>query len=214
MATWTDQRVRPAPRAVVPPPSPRPQPARSQPRTVLGLIALGAIAVVALWWLDTPSVSGFGDWLTNAGRITGLLAGYAVVMLLALMARIPAMAPSAMRPSTVRGWLRAGCGRGDGGGTTARGAGRTRWSVHVAISAPQVPGTAVSPPSLGSPAADDIVGTLLLYKLCSGYPRPWNSREEEHGRGIARGGGGRQAVRNSARGVARASRWSVVTSPW
>lgn len=91
MATWTDQRVRPAPRAVVPPPSPRPQPARSQPRTVLGLIALGALAVVALWWLDTPSVSGFGDWLTNAGRITGLLAGYAVVILLALMARIPAM---------------------------------------------------------------------------------------------------------------------------
>src|SRR5660397_106621 len=80
MATWTDQRVRPSPRAVVPPPSPRPQPARSQPRTVLGLIALGALAVVALWWLDTPSVSGFGDWLTNAGRITGLLAGYAVVI--------------------------------------------------------------------------------------------------------------------------------------
>src|SRR5659263_103363 len=122
-----------------------------------------------------------------------------------------ARAPSAMRPSTVRGWLRAGCGLGDGGGTTARGAGRTRWSVHVAISAPQVPGTAVSPPSLGSPAADDIVGTLLLYKLCSGYPRPWNSREEEHGRGTARGSDGRQAVGSSARGVARASRWSVVT---
>ena len=32
---------------------------------------------------------GFGDWLTNAGRITGLLAGYAVVVLVALMARIP-----------------------------------------------------------------------------------------------------------------------------
>ena len=32
-----------------------------------------------------------GDWLTNAGRITGLLAGYAVVVLLALMARVPAL---------------------------------------------------------------------------------------------------------------------------
>jgi len=32
---------------------------------------------------------GLGDWLTNAGRITGLLAGYGVVVLVALMARIP-----------------------------------------------------------------------------------------------------------------------------
>ncbi|HKC27835.1 MAG TPA: ferric reductase-like transmembrane domain-containing protein, partial [Jatrophihabitans sp.] len=30
-----------------------------------------------------------GDWLTNAGRITGLLAGYAVVVLLFTMARVP-----------------------------------------------------------------------------------------------------------------------------
>ncbi len=40
----------------------------------------------------TPTiVYGFGDWLTNAGRITGLLAGYAIVVLLALMARVPAL---------------------------------------------------------------------------------------------------------------------------
>jgi predicted ferric reductase len=44
---------------------------------------------VGLWWHDTTSVSGLGDWLTNAGRITGLLAGYAMVVLVALMARIP-----------------------------------------------------------------------------------------------------------------------------
>ena len=43
----------------------------------------------ALWWHDTASISGFGDWLTNAGRITGLLAGYGVVVLVALMARLP-----------------------------------------------------------------------------------------------------------------------------
>ena len=30
-----------------------------------------------------------GDWLTNAGRITGLWAGYAMVVLVALMARLP-----------------------------------------------------------------------------------------------------------------------------
>jgi hypothetical protein len=34
-------------------------------------------------------MSGVGDWLTNAGRVTGLLAGYSVVVLVALMARIP-----------------------------------------------------------------------------------------------------------------------------
>jgi predicted ferric reductase len=57
----------------------------------LVLIGIGAVAVIALWWQDTSSVSGFGEWLTNAGRITGLLAGYAVVVLLALMARVPAV---------------------------------------------------------------------------------------------------------------------------
>lgn len=64
---------------------------RADARTVLGLIGLGAAAVVGLWWVDTPSVSGLGGWLTNAGRITGLLAGYAVVVLVALMARVPAL---------------------------------------------------------------------------------------------------------------------------
>ena len=41
-----------------------------------------------LWSSNTPSVHGFGDWLTNAGRFTGLLAGYGVIVLVALMARI------------------------------------------------------------------------------------------------------------------------------
>jgi predicted ferric reductase len=56
---------------------------------VLAVIAAGAVATIALWWQNTPSVSGVGDWLTNAGRVTGLLAGYGVVVLVALMARIP-----------------------------------------------------------------------------------------------------------------------------
>jgi ferredoxin-NADP reductase/DMSO/TMAO reductase YedYZ heme-binding membrane subunit len=56
---------------------------------VLALIAAGALATVGLWWHDTTSISGFGGWLTNAGRITGLLAGYGVVVLVALMARLP-----------------------------------------------------------------------------------------------------------------------------
>jgi len=62
---------------------------RAHPQLVLALIAAGAVAVIALWWHGTPSVHGFGDWLTNAGRITGLEAGYAVVVLVALMARLP-----------------------------------------------------------------------------------------------------------------------------
>ncbi len=61
----------------------------AHPLFVLGAIAAGAVATIALWWQDTPSIHGLGDWLTNAGRITGLLAGYGVVVLVALMARIP-----------------------------------------------------------------------------------------------------------------------------
>ncbi len=53
------------------------------------LIYAGAAAVVGLWWMDTTSVVGFAGWLTNAGRVTGLLAGYACAVLLALMSRFP-----------------------------------------------------------------------------------------------------------------------------
>ena len=69
--------------------APAPRLARADPATVLGLIAAGAVATVGLWWVNTPYVSGFGDWVTSAGRITGLLAGYTVVVLVALMARLP-----------------------------------------------------------------------------------------------------------------------------
>ena len=62
---------------------------RARPDLVLGLIVAGAIGCVALWWQNTPVLNGLGDWLTNAGRVTGLLAGYAMVVLVALMARIP-----------------------------------------------------------------------------------------------------------------------------
>ncbi len=64
-------------------------PLRAGPVVVLTAIGLGAVAVIALWWSGTPNVSGFGDWITGAGRILGLLAGYGVVVLVALMARLP-----------------------------------------------------------------------------------------------------------------------------
>lgn len=68
----------------------RPQPpAPLAPNALPGGVAAGVVGVLWLWWSSTPSFSGFGDWLTNAARITGRLAGYGVVVLVALMARIP-----------------------------------------------------------------------------------------------------------------------------
>ena len=67
-----------------------PTPPGARPNVVLSGIALGGAAVLLLWWRGTPYVHGTGDWLTNAGRITGLLAGYSIGIVLLLMARIPA----------------------------------------------------------------------------------------------------------------------------
>ncbi|MCK2216081.1 ferredoxin reductase family protein [Actinomadura sp. ATCC 31491] len=55
----------------------------------LGLIGLGAAAVVLLWWRSTAAVAGADGWLTEAGRLTGLLAAYGLAVLIALMARVP-----------------------------------------------------------------------------------------------------------------------------
>ncbi|WP_413798421.1 ferric reductase-like transmembrane domain-containing protein [Streptomyces iranensis] len=72
------------------------RPSRSAPRPPSPVPALahltiwgGAATVLALWWNDTPWVVGAAGWLTGAGRITGLLAGYACAILLLLMARVP-----------------------------------------------------------------------------------------------------------------------------
>src|SRR3984885_7164043 len=67
----------------------RPRPGRVSANIVLATIGLGVIAVIILWWHTTPDVSGLGGWLTGAGEILGLLAGYGVVVLVALMARLP-----------------------------------------------------------------------------------------------------------------------------
>ncbi|MFH8736095.1 ferric reductase-like transmembrane domain-containing protein [Streptomyces sp. NPDC017964] len=66
------------------------RPRRSVVPTLAPLaIWAGAAGVLALWWSDTTSVVGPAGWLTGAGRIAGLLAGYACAVLLALMARVP-----------------------------------------------------------------------------------------------------------------------------
>ena len=69
----------------------RPAPLRITRIPVLLGVAAGGAASVLLWLHDTTYVNGFGGWLTNAGRITGLLAGYLVILLIALMARVPAL---------------------------------------------------------------------------------------------------------------------------
>ncbi|MFE1989425.1 ferredoxin reductase family protein [Streptomyces mirabilis] len=73
---------------------PRPSRGRGRPRPspagpLLALLWAGAGAVVALWWYDTRSVVGLAGWLTDAGRIAGLLCGYSCAVLVALMARVP-----------------------------------------------------------------------------------------------------------------------------
>ncbi|MCY7401477.1 MAG: ferric reductase-like transmembrane domain-containing protein [Nocardioides sp.] len=49
----------------------------------------GALAVMGLWWYDATAMAGLGDWLTAAGRLTGLLGGYTVAVVLLLMSRAP-----------------------------------------------------------------------------------------------------------------------------
>lgn len=58
---------------------------------LVGVIAAGALPVLALWWSDTPpsTLRAPGGYLTAAGRLTGLLAAYLLLALTALMARIP-----------------------------------------------------------------------------------------------------------------------------
>jgi predicted ferric reductase len=69
----------------------RPAGTLAEAHVVLGAIMLGAVATTWLWWHNTapfPTTSA-GDWLTNAGRVTGLLGGYGLGMLLLLMSRLP-----------------------------------------------------------------------------------------------------------------------------
>jgi len=76
---YAQRRVAPAP----------PAPRRSPAGPVLAVLWGGAAAVMALWWHDTGSVVGTAGWLTGAGRIAGLLCGYACAVLVGLMARVP-----------------------------------------------------------------------------------------------------------------------------
>src|SRR5580693_6246723 len=59
------------------------------PVVVLAVIALGLVGVGYLWWQNTVFLHTPGAVLTDIGEILGLLAGYGVVVLVALMSRLP-----------------------------------------------------------------------------------------------------------------------------
>ena len=58
---------------------------------VLAVIVAGGLAVLGVWWGDTPGrgLHTFADRLTAAGRITGLVGTYLVLVQVVLMARLP-----------------------------------------------------------------------------------------------------------------------------
>ena len=89
-ASRPDPSRRPPARPAGPAPvRPGSRPARVGERGALTVIIAGAAVVLGLWWHSTPGVHGLGGWLTGAGEVLGLLAGYGVVVLVALMARLP-----------------------------------------------------------------------------------------------------------------------------
>ena len=51
----------------------------------------GAAAVLWLWWDNTPSLADNTAKIIAAGRITGLLAGYLMALVVLQMARVPAL---------------------------------------------------------------------------------------------------------------------------
>ena len=57
---------------------------------VAAVVALGALLVLVMWWNDTipGAVQGTGEWITAAGRVTGLLGTYLVVVGVLLMGRV------------------------------------------------------------------------------------------------------------------------------
>ncbi|GAQ64446.1 flavohemoprotein [Streptomyces scabiei] len=67
------------------------RPRRSPAVPLLIAFWAGAAAVVWLWWDNTASIADQGSKMVNAGRITGLLAGYLMALVVLQMARVPAL---------------------------------------------------------------------------------------------------------------------------
>jgi predicted ferric reductase len=62
-------------------------------RAVVTLFWIGLVLAVLPWWFATPagSLRGSGAALTAAGRITGLVAGYVLLVQVLMMSRVPAL---------------------------------------------------------------------------------------------------------------------------
>jgi len=56
---------------------------------VAAIMVAGAALVTATWWRAAPAPVGAGAALTDAGRLTGLLAGYVAVLQVTLRIRLP-----------------------------------------------------------------------------------------------------------------------------
>ncbi|MFF9171438.1 MULTISPECIES: ferric reductase-like transmembrane domain-containing protein [unclassified Streptomyces] len=67
------------------------RPRRSPAAVLLFAVAAGAAAVLWLWWRNTPSIADDTGRILGAGRITGLLAGYLMALVVLQMARVPAL---------------------------------------------------------------------------------------------------------------------------
>ena len=67
------------------------RPRRSPAVPLLLAVWAGAAAVLWLWWHNTPSIADTDGKILDAGRITGLLAGYLMALVVLQMARVPAL---------------------------------------------------------------------------------------------------------------------------
>jgi predicted ferric reductase len=67
------------------------RPRRSPAVPLLLAVWAGAAGVLWLWWRNTPAISDDAGRLLGAGRITGLLAGYLMALVILQMARVPAL---------------------------------------------------------------------------------------------------------------------------
>ncbi len=58
------------------------------PRDITALALIGAVMLVGMWWRGAAPAVGRGAALTDAGRLTGLLAGYVALLQVLLRARL------------------------------------------------------------------------------------------------------------------------------